>query len=71
MDNPERLTTLSTQKTQAETKNGQSRDNDNIEHTDNQRGNQEWTIQRDGQHGAQTKHRKGTQFLSLTKRMIL
>ena len=59
-DNPETLTTLGTQdtgqrleKTKGTIKNGRSRDTDNIGHTrhrtkirENQRGNQEWTIQK-------------------------
>ena len=60
MDNPETLTTLGTQdtgqrleKTKGAIKNGQSRNSDNIGYTrhrtkirENQRGNQEWTIQK-------------------------
>jgi hypothetical protein len=64
MDNPETLTTLGTQdtgqrlqKTKGAIKNGQSRNSDNIGYTrhrtkirENQRGNQEWTIQKLWQH---------------------
>jgi hypothetical protein len=64
MDNPETLPTLRTQntgrrleKTKGAIKNGQSRDTANIGNTkhgtkvrENQRGNQEWTIQRHCQH---------------------
>ena len=60
MDNPETVTTLGTQdtgqrleKTKGTIKNGQSRNSDNIGYTrhrtkirENQRGNQEWTIQK-------------------------
>jgi hypothetical protein len=60
MDNPETVTTLGTQdtgqrleKTKGTIKNGRSRDTDNIGYTrhrlkirENQRDNQEWTIQR-------------------------
>ena len=60
MDNPETLTTLGTQDTgqrlekiKGAIKNGQSRNSDNIRYTrhrtkirENQRGNQEWTIQK-------------------------
>ena len=65
MDNPEKLSTLSTQdtgqrleKTKGTIKNGQSRETGNIGYTtryrtkvrENQRDNQEWTIQRNWQH---------------------
>jgi hypothetical protein len=64
MDNPETLTILRTrnpgqrlEKTKGAIKNGQSRDTANIANTkhrtkvrENQRGNQEWTIQRHCQH---------------------
>ena len=64
MDNPETLPILGTQntgrrleKTKGAIKNGQSRDTANIGNTkhgtkvrENQRGNQEWTIQRHCQH---------------------
>ena len=64
MDNPEKLPTLGTQdtgqrleKTKGAIKNGQSRETANIGYTrhrtkvrENQRGNQEWTIQRNCQH---------------------
>ena len=60
MDNPETVTTLGAQdtgqrlqKTKGAIKNGQSRNCDNIGYTrhrtkitENQRGNQEWTIQK-------------------------
>ena len=60
MDNPETLTTLGTQdtgqrlqKSKGAIKHGQSRNCDNIGYTrhrtkirENQRGNQEWTIQK-------------------------
>jgi len=60
MDNPEKLATLGTQdtgqrleKTKGAIKNGQSRETGNIGYTrhrikvrENQRDNQEWTIQR-------------------------
>ena len=66
MDNPETSATLGTQdtgrrleKTKGAIKNGQSRNIGNIGHTghrtrvrENQRGNQEWTIQRHQQHWA-------------------
>ena len=64
MDNPEKLATLGTQdtgqrleKTKGTIKNGQSRETGNIGYTryrtkvrENQRDNQEWTIQRHWQH---------------------
>ena len=64
MDNPEKLATLGTQdtgqrleKTKGTIKNGQSRETGNIGYTryrtkvrENQRDNQEWTIQRNWQH---------------------
>ena len=66
MDNPETLATLGTQdtgqrleKTKGTIKNGQSRETGNIGYTryrtkvrENQRDNQEWTIQRNWQHWA-------------------
>ena len=64
MDNPEKLATLGTQdtrqrleKTKGTIKNGQSRETGNIGYTryktkvrENQKDNQEWTIQRNWQH---------------------
>ena len=80
MDNPQKLTTLGTQdtgqrleETKGEIKNGQSRHIDNIGYTrhrtkvrENQRGNQEWTIQT-----LTTLGKQGTgQRLEKTKRAI-
>jgi hypothetical protein len=73
MDNPETRATLGTQdtgqrleETRRAIKNGKSRDTGNIGYITrrtkvrgNQRGNQEWTIQRHGQHWVHKTQDKG------------
>ena len=73
MDNPKKLATLGTQdtgqrleKTEEAIKNGQSKETGNIGYTrhrtkvrENQRDNQEWTIQRNWQHWVNKTQEKG------------
>ena len=73
MDNPKKLATVGTQdtgqrleKTEMAIKNGQSKETGNTGYTrhrtkvrETRRGNQEWTIQRNWQHGVHKTQDKG------------